>query len=159
MNELNRNIKDFLMARDLDKNELIRYISIGGGQRGGYQENKDYDQDRGFNGFQDFTKNTVNSVAGFIGNNIYNNQGNNSYNNRGGNQNKPSNVIPPSPQFNNSNQGGYGKKIKEDMVKIKEDMVKIKLFEKIKTKVWGKIKVLDKSKPRLGTKSRLWTTK
>ena len=110
MNELNRNITDFLMARDLDKNELIRYISVGGGQGGGYQENKDYDQDRGFNGFWDFTKNAVNSVAGFIGNNIYNNKGNDSYNNnnRGGNQNKPPEVIPPSPQFNNNNQRGYG---------------------------------------------------
>ena len=39
MNELNRNISDFLMARDMDKNELIRYI-MGGGQGGnqGYAE-------------------------------------------------------------------------------------------------------------------------
>ena len=45
MNELNRNISDFLMARDMDKNELIRYI-MGGGQGGnqGYQENRDYDK-------------------------------------------------------------------------------------------------------------------
>ncbi len=54
MNELNRNISDFLMARDMDKNELIRYI-IGGGQGGNrnYQENKDYDQDKGFSGMWD----------------------------------------------------------------------------------------------------------
>jgi len=123
MNELNRNITDFLMARDMDKNELIRYISIGGSGQGGrgYQENKDYDQDRGFNGFWDFTKNAVNTVAGFVGQNIYNNQPG-PYNNRGGNPHGPE-VIPPSPQFNNNNnyygqnqnqrgygpnQGGYG---------------------------------------------------
>jgi hypothetical protein len=112
MNELNRNITDFLMARDMDKNELIRYISVGGGQGNrGYQENKDYDEDKGFNGFWDFTKQAVNSVAGFMGQNIYN-QGNdnrrNDYNDRGGNQNRPPDYIPPSPQFNNNNQGGYG---------------------------------------------------
>ena len=102
MNELNRNITDFLMARDMDKNELIRYISVGGGQGNrGYQENKDYDQDRGFNGFWDFTKSVASTVAGFGGQNIYQNQQN------------PPQQIPPSPQFNNNNnygqnQGGYG---------------------------------------------------
>ncbi len=102
MNELNRNITDFLMARDMDKNELIRYISVGGGQGNrGYQENKDYDQDRGFNGFWDFTKSVASTVAGFGGQNIYQNQ------------QGPPQQIPPSPQFNNNNnygqnQGGYG---------------------------------------------------
>ena len=102
MNELNRNITDFLMARDMDKNELIRYISVGGGQGNrGYQENKDYDQDRGFNGFWDFTKSVASTVAGFGGQNIYQNQ------------QSPPQQIPPSPQFNNNNnygqnQGGYG---------------------------------------------------
>ena len=102
MNELNRNITDFLMARDMDKNELIRYISVGGGQGNrGYQENKDYDQDRGFNGFWDFTKSVASTVAGFGGQNIYQNQ------------QGPPQQSPPSPQFNNNNnygqnQGGYG---------------------------------------------------
>ena len=100
MNELNRNITDFLMARDMDKNDLIRYISLGGQGQNNYQENKNYDQDRGFNGFWDFTKNVANSIMGFGQNNIYQNQGN---------PNAPPHVIPPSPQFNNYNQqGGYG---------------------------------------------------
>ena len=120
MNELNRNISDYLMARDMDKNELIRFIMSGGSGQGGntgYQENKDYDQDRGFNGFWDFTKNAVNTIAGFVGQNIYyqnreqNQPGNQGNYNRGGN---PPEYIPPSPQFdkNNNNfgqnQGGYG---------------------------------------------------
>ena len=122
------------MARDMDKNELIRYISVGGsgGGQGGYQEKKDYDEDRGFNGFWDFTKTALN-VAGFIGQSINNQayqqaygqnrqgyqqnqqgyqQTNQGQYNRGGN---PPNYVPPSPQFGNNNnnyygqnQGGYG---------------------------------------------------
>ena len=114
MNELNRNISDFLMARDMDKNELIRFISVGGSGQGnrGYQENKDYDQDRGFNGFWDFTKNAVNTVAGYA-NNIYNNQSGQQgqYNNRGGNPPQGPGYIPPSEQFNknnNNNNSYYG---------------------------------------------------
>ena len=117
MNELNRNITDFLMARDMDKNELIRYITIGTTSKSTeYQENKDYDQDKGFTGFWDFTKNTINNVIGF-GQNLYS-----------GNQppNGPPKYIPPSPevvnneynpppsiygphggQYNRYNQGGY----------------------------------------------------
>ena len=72
MNELNRNISDFLMARDMDKNELIRYIMNPQGANQGYKENKDYDQDRGFNGLWDFTKQAANNLIGF-GANIYNN--------------------------------------------------------------------------------------
>ena len=119
MNELNRNISDFLMARDMDKNELIRYI-MGGGQGGnqGYKENKDYDQDRGFQGVWDFTKQAAGNIFGAIGKNIYNNvygnreppkQQNQNYNN-----NYPPKVVPPSNQFNYQNQGygqpnqGYG---------------------------------------------------
>ena len=77
MNELNRNISDFLMARDMDKNELIRYIMNPQGANQGYKENKDYDQDRGFNGLWDFTKQAANNLIGFganIYNNIYNNR-------------------------------------------------------------------------------------
>ena len=114
MNELNRNISDFLMARDMDKNELIRFISVGGSGQGnrGYQENKDYDQDRGFNGFWDFTKNAVNTLAGYA-NNIYNNQSGQQgqYNNRGGNPPQGPGYIPPSEQFNknnNNNNSYYG---------------------------------------------------
>ena len=120
MNELNRNISDFLMARDMDKNELIRYI-MGGGQGGnqGYKENKDYDQDRGFQGVWDFTKQAAGNIFGAIGKNIYNNvygnreppkQPNQNYNNN----NYPPKVVPPSNQFNYQNQGygqpnqGYG---------------------------------------------------
>jgi hypothetical protein len=120
MNELNRNISDFLMARDMDKNELIRYI-MGGGQGGnqGYKENKDYDQDRGFQGVWDFTKQAAGNIFGAIGKNIYNNvygnreppkQQNQNYNNN----NYPPKVVPPSNQFNYQNQGygqpnqGYG---------------------------------------------------
>ena len=138
MNELNRNISDFLMARDMDKNELIRYISVGGsgGGQGGYQENKDYDQDRGFNGFWDFTKTALN-VAGFIGQSIYNQAYQQAYGqSRQGYQQKqqgyrqnqqgyqqgyqqtnqgqynrggnPPNYVPPSPQFGNNNNNYYG---------------------------------------------------
>ena len=106
MNELNRNITDFLMARDMDKNELIKYILNGGSNSGGgrgYQENKDYDQDRGFNGFWDFTKNVANTLLGFQGQN------------QNQNNNRPPEYVPPSQQFNNNNnnygrtnQGGYG---------------------------------------------------
>ena len=120
MNELNRNISDFLMARDMDKNELIRYI-MGGGQGGnqGYKENKDYDQDRGFQGVWDFTKQAAGNIFGAIGKNIYNNvygnreppkQQNQNYNNN----NYAPKVVPPSNQFNYQNQGygqpnqGYG---------------------------------------------------
>ena len=130
MNELNRNISDFLMARDMDKNELIRYI-MGGGQGGqggnnNYQENRDYDQDRGFNGLWDFTKQAANNIIGF-GKNVYNNiqsnidqrlnpqpqnYNNNNYNNNNynNNYNQPPKVVPPSNQFNNYNQNnqGYG---------------------------------------------------
>ena len=130
MNELNRNISDFLMARDMDKNELIRYI-MGGGQGGqggnnDYQENRDYDQDRGFNGLWDFTKQAANNIIGF-GKNVYNNiqsnidqrlnpqpqnYNNNNYNNNNynNNYNQPPKVVPPSNQFNNYNQNnqGYG---------------------------------------------------
>ena len=117
MNELNRNISDFLMARDMDKNELIRYI-MGGGQGGnqGYQENRDYDQDRGFSGMWDFTKQAASNIFGAIGQNIYNNiygnnreqnqnqnyrNNNNNYGNN--NYNQPPKVVPPSNQFNNNN--------------------------------------------------------
>ena len=117
MNELNRNISDFLMARDMDKNELIRYIMNPQGSNQGYKENKDYDQDRGFNGLWDFTKKAANNLIGFganIYNNIYNNRNpprpqvqpqqqnyNNNYNN-----NQPPKVIPPSNYY--PNQPGYG---------------------------------------------------
>ena len=125
MNELNRNISDFLMARDMDKNELIRYI-MGGGQGGnqGYQENKDYDQDKGFKGVWDFTKQAAGNIVGAIGQNIYNtlynnddqNQqqnynNNNNYNNNYNNYNNPPKVVPPSNQYNNNNyyqNQGYG---------------------------------------------------
>ena len=88
MNELNRNISDFLMARDMDKNELIRYI-MGGGQGGnqGYQENRDYDQDRGFKGVWDFTKQAAGNIVGAIGQNIYNTLYNNDDQNRQQNYN------------------------------------------------------------------------
>ena len=36
LNELNRNITDFLMARDIDKNQLIKYLTQGGY----YEENQ-----------------------------------------------------------------------------------------------------------------------
>ena len=95
MNELNRNITDFLMARDMDKNELIRYITIGATSNSSeYKESKDYDQDKGFTGFWDFTKNAVNNVIGFA-NNLY-----------AGNPNDyegPPKVIPPSPEVMNNN--------------------------------------------------------
>ena len=124
MNELNRNISDFLMARDMDKNELIRYI-MGGGQGGnqGYQENKDYDQDKGFKGVWDFTKQAAGNIVGAIGQNIYNtlynnddqnqqqNYNNNNYNNNYNNYNNPPKVVPPSNQYNNNNyyqNQGYG---------------------------------------------------
>ena len=120
MNELNRNISDFLMARDMDKNELIRYIMNPQGSNQGYKENKDYDQDRGFNGLWDFTKQAANNLIGFganIYNNIYNNknpprpqvqpqqQNYNNYNNNY-NNNQPPKVIPPSNYY--QNQPGYG---------------------------------------------------
>ena len=123
MNELNRNISDFLMARDMDKNELIRYIMNPqqANQGQGYRENRDYDQDRGFNGLWDFTKQAASNIIGLgqnIYNNIYNNRNpprpqvqpqqppqnnyNNNYNNN--NYNQPPKVIPPSYP----NQQGYG---------------------------------------------------
>ena len=116
MNELNRNISDFLMARDMDKNELIRYIMNPQGANQGYKENKDYDQDRGFNGLWDFTKQAANNLIGFganIYNNIYNNRNQprpqvqpqqQNYNNN--NYNQPPKVIPPSNYY--QNQPGYG---------------------------------------------------
>lgn len=100
MKELNRNISDFLMERDMDKNELIRYIMNPQGSHPNYKENKDYDQDRGFNGLWDFTKQAASNIIGF-GANIYNNIYNNrnpprpqpqTYNN---NYNQPPKVIPP----------------------------------------------------------------
>ena len=117
MNELNRNISDFLMARDMDKNELIRYIMNPQGANQGYKENKDYDQDRGFNGLWDFTKQAANNLIGFganIYNNIYNNRNQprpqvqpqqQNYNNNN-NYNQPPKVIPPSNYY--QNQPGYG---------------------------------------------------
>ena len=128
MNELNRNISDFLMARDMDKNELIRYIMNPqqANQGQGYRENRDYDQDRGFNGLWDFTKQAASNIIGLgqnIYNNIYNNRNpprpqvqpqqppqnnynNNNYNNNynNNNYNQPPKVIPPSYP----NQQGYG---------------------------------------------------
>ena len=118
MNELNRNISDFLMARDMDKNELIRFIMNPQGANQGYKENKDYDQDKGFTGLWDFTKQAANNLIGF-GANIYNNVYNNrnqprpqvqqqpqqpNYNNN--NYNQPPKVIPPSNMY--PNQPGYG---------------------------------------------------
>ena len=74
------------MARDMDKNELIRYIMNPqqANQGQGYRENRDYDQDRGFNGLWDFTKQAASNIIG-LGQNIYNNI----YNNRN----------PPRPQI------------------------------------------------------------
>ena len=60
LNELNRNITDFLMARDLDKNQLIKSLTSGGS----YQENKDNTNinDMGA-GYWDFTKNKTSNTS------------------------------------------------------------------------------------------------
>lgn len=52
LNELNRNITDFLMARDLDKNQLIKSLTSGGS----YQESKAPNDNLG-SAYWDFTKN------------------------------------------------------------------------------------------------------
>ena len=56
MNELNRNITDFLMARDLDKNQLIKSLTSGGR----YQESKSTNDILG-SAYWDFTKNQNNT--------------------------------------------------------------------------------------------------
>lgn len=56
LNELNRNITDFLMARDLDKNQLIKSLTSGGS----YQESKSTNDNLG-SAYWDFTKNQNNT--------------------------------------------------------------------------------------------------
>ena len=109
LNELNRNITDFLMARDMDKNELIKYVTMGQT----YNENKNIVQDLA-QGFWDFTKTAASNVAGFVQQQREKKNNNTDYsssnsNNQGGYNNQP------SGQNNNWNQnqgqqqqGGWG---------------------------------------------------
>ena len=116
LDELNRNVTDFLMARDIDKNQLISSITMGSN----YNEKKDDDNSGG--NYWDFTKKGLNYLGEkvqqvqnkFFGggnkneNDNKNEQSNNNNNNMYG-QNNNNNMYGQYGQQNNNNMyGQYG---------------------------------------------------
>ena len=115
LDELNRNVTDFLMARDIDKNQLISSITMGSN----YNEKKD-DNNSGGN-YWDFTKKGLNYLGEkvqqvqnkfFGGGNKNENDNKNEQSNNNNNmygQNNNNNMYGQYGQQNNNNMyGQYG---------------------------------------------------
>ena len=111
LDELNRNITDFLMARDIDKNQLISSITLGSN----YDEKK-IDDNSGGN-YWDLTKKGLNYLGEkitqvqnkFFGNNDNNNQSENKDNQNNNNNNMyGQNNNNMYGQNNNNMYGQYG---------------------------------------------------
>ena len=115
LDELNRNVTDFLMARDIDKNQLISSITMGSN----YNEKKDDDNSGG--NYWDFTKKGLNYLGEkvqqvqnkfFGGGNKNENDNKNEQSNNNNNmygQNNNNNMYGQYGQQNNNNMyGQYG---------------------------------------------------
>ena len=99
LNELNRNITDFLMARDIDKNQLIKYLTQGGY----YQENQNTKENDLHTGYWDIPTKLIGmgnkiyqGISGTFGMNNSNSNNNRNYNN----QQKPNNYVDYQQQQN-----------------------------------------------------------
>ena len=115
LNELNRNITDFILSRDIDKNQLIKYLTQGGS----YQENQNTNEYELNTGYWDIPTKLIGlgnkvyqGISGVIGMNSNNNNNNNNTNNNNNsnynNQQKPNNYVDYQQQQNtNQNYNIY----------------------------------------------------
>ena len=106
LDELNRNVTDFLMARDIDKNQLISSITMGSN----YNEKKDDDNSGG--NYWDFTKKGLNYLGEKVQqvqNKFFGGGNKNENDNKNEQSNNNNNMYGQYGQQNNNNMyGQYG---------------------------------------------------
>ena len=112
LDELNRNVTDFLMARDIDKNQLISSITMGSN----YNEKKDDDNSGG--NYWDFTKKGLNYLGEKVQqvqNKFFGGGNKNENDNKNEQSNNNNNNNNMYGQNNNNMYGQYGQQNNNNM--------------------------------------------